>query len=506
MRQVIDLGATEARDFFLKGSSYFSADLPNYFSFESLLKHVSAILGDRDCLSTKELIRDPRPSEREAVNYPLFTNKDGRFAWRPLEIIHPTLYVSIINILCRPENWDLVKQRFSEFSQGKVKCCSIPVLASEGTKDSSAQIMNWWQEIEQQSIIYSLEYSHLLVTDVADCYGSLYTHSIAWAIHGLEQAKKEKNNKELLGNKLDFYIRQGRSGQTNGIAQGSVLIDFIAELVLGFVDSLISQDLELQNLDKFKILRYRDDYRIFTNSDFEADKILKIICEKLKICGMRIADSKTYLSTNIISTSIKADKIAAINLQDFGSANAPTLQKKLLRLHSFGQKYPNSGALKRLLANLHAELARRSSKNEERDIQVLSAILCDIAVTSPGTIPAVAASLSQLLEMQSKSEKQALWTKICQKMSRLPNNGYLEIWLQRVTKPESVDLAYDWTEYLCRIANGDHVALWNSDWIGCDSLRNAHDVSSIIVKQPKDMPELITPEEIELFSRRAFSY
>lgn len=121
-------------------------------------------------------------------------------------------------------------------------------------------------------------------------------------------------------------------------------------------------------------------------------------------------------------------------------------------------------------------------------------------------MPAVAASLSQLMQTQSKSEKQALWTRICHKMSRLPNNGYLEIWLQRVTKPESVDLAYHWTECLCKIANGDHVALWNSDWIRCDRLRSAHDVSNIIVKKPKDMPELITPEEIELFSRTAFSY
>ncbi|MCZ8278812.1 MAG: RNA-directed DNA polymerase [Acetobacteraceae bacterium] len=506
MIKVIDLDSTEARDFFLKGSSYFSADLPDYFSFEPVLKRVSDVLDGRDCFSTKELIRNPPPAERGTVNYPLFTNKDGRFAWRPLEIIHPTLYVSTINILCRPDNWDLVKRRFSEFSRGKIRCCSIPMLGSDSAKDSSAQILTWWQEIEQQSIIYSLKYSHLLLTDVADCYGSLYTHSIAWAIHGMERAKKEKNNKELLGNKLDSYIRQGRSGQTNGIAQGSVLIDFIAELVLGFVDSLISESLELESLGEFKILRYRDDYRIFTNSDFDADKILKIISEKLKTCGMRIADSKTHLSTDIISTSIKADKIAAMNLQDLGTANAPTLQKKLLRLHSFAQKYPNSGALKRLLANVHIELASRSSNTEDRDVQVLSAIFCDIAVTSPGTIPAVAASLSQLMQMQNKNEKQALWTDICRKMSRLPNNGYLEIWLQRVTKPESVDLAYDWTESLCRIANGDHVALWNSEWIECDNLRSAHDASNILVKQPRDMPELISPEEIELFSRRVLSY
>ena len=41
---------------------------------------------------------------------------------------------------------------------------------------------------------YSLEFSHVLHTDVVDCYGSLYTHSISWAIHGLEEAKRNKRN------------------------------------------------------------------------------------------------------------------------------------------------------------------------------------------------------------------------------------------------------------------------------------------------------------------------
>ena len=55
-------------------------------------------------------------------------------------------------------------------------------------------------------------------------------------------------------------------GQTNGIPQGSVLTDFIAEIVLGYIDSKLSERIrkEIGSIN-YKIIRYRDDYRIFTN-------------------------------------------------------------------------------------------------------------------------------------------------------------------------------------------------------------------------------------------------
>jgi RNA-directed DNA polymerase len=74
----------------------------------------------------------------------------------------------------------------------------------------------------------------------SDCYGSLYTHSISWALHGLEDSKNRKGKNPLLGDKIDFHIRAGRYGQTNGISQGSVLMNFVAEVVLGYVDEQIN--------------------------------------------------------------------------------------------------------------------------------------------------------------------------------------------------------------------------------------------------------------------------
>ena len=241
--------------------------------------------------------------------------------------MNPAIYVSLVNLLSSTDHWPEITARLATFDNGIVTCCSSPVVSDDKQSDQATQVKNWWQAVEQRSLVYSLEYSYVLHTDVTDCYGSLYTHSISWALHGYEKSKAARGKSKLLGDKIDSFIRAGRYGQTNGISQGSVLMDFLAELVLGNVDELIAG--ELEEADNFKILRYRDDYRIFTNSDVRAEQILKVISDKLRTVGMRLGVSKTFVSTNVVEGSIKPDKLAGIDLQDLGESNAKTIQKQL---------------------------------------------------------------------------------------------------------------------------------------------------------------------------------
>ena len=424
MKKLLDLSSEEARTHFLKGSSYFNSDIPNYISFEPILTDVATVLGDKNFATFKAL----SPNDFSGVNYSFLANKDGKFAWRPFELIHPAIYVSLVNVICDTSNWTSIQQRFLEFEGGAVDCCSAPVLSTDDQKDVATQINSWWQKIEQRSLECSLEFSQVLHTDVVDCYGSLYTHSISWAIHGLEEAKRNKRNDSLLGNKIDTHIQASRYGQTNGISQGSVLMDFIAEIVLGYVDMQINS--MLGESTDFCILRYRDDYKIFANSDEKVEEILQVVSDKLMPVGMKLGVSKTVLSRNVVEGSIKPDKLAGIDLQDLGDANAKTLQKQLLRLHSFGQRFPNSGALRRLVSEFHTKISNQTEKPDDLEVQV--AIATDIGFVSPSTFPAIAGILSHLISLASSEEKPRLWQKVRNKMKRVPYNGYLEIWLQRV--------------------------------------------------------------------------
>ena len=497
MKKLVELSYQEARRHFLKGSSYFNADLPNYISFEPILNDVATVLNGNSFSG----YQSAPPKDFASVNYDFLANKDGKFAWRPLELIHPAIYVSLVNIVCEPDNWKHIQNRFSDFEVGAVECCSAPVMSLDNQTDTATQIRSWWQTVEQRSLIYSLEFSHIFHTDVTDCYGSLYTHSIAWALHGFEEAKTNKK-RNLLGDKIDSYIRAGRYGQTNGISQGSVLMDFIAEIVLGYVDEQINSSIGKPN--DFRILRYRDDYRIFANSDDRAEQILQVISDKLRLVGMRLGASKTVLNRNVIEGSIKPDKLAGIDLQDLGDANAKTIQKQLLRLHSFGQRYPNSGALRRLVSEFHDKISMQSENPD--DLEVLVAIATDIGFVSPATFPAVAGILSHLISLASTEDKTRLWTKVRKKMARVPYNGYLEIWLQRVTQPKAVDIQFISNELICKIVNGETPNLWENGWISHRDLKNALDVSKINVGSVSDAQEVIQPEEVALFKENAWAY
>jgi len=71
-----------------------------------------------------------------------------------------------------------------------IQCESLPVISAYYKKDKAAQIIHWSEEVERKSIICSLEYDYLFHTDIMDCYGSIYTHSIPWALHDKAIAKK----------------------------------------------------------------------------------------------------------------------------------------------------------------------------------------------------------------------------------------------------------------------------------------------------------------------------
>lgn len=498
MKRLIDLSNKEARAHFLKGNSYFNGDLPRYISFEPILNEVATVLNGGSYAKFKAT----NPSDLPNVNYSFIANKDGRFAWRPYELMHPAIYVSLVNVICEEENWESIKTRVEKFEEGVVDCCSAPVMSVDHQTDVAMQIKIWWQRVEQQSLAYSLDFSHLLHTDVTDCYGSLYTHSISWAVHGLEEAKKNKGKNSFLGNKIDSHIQASRYGQTNGILQGSILMDFIAEIVLGYVDEQINS--ELGDAEDIRILRYRDDYRIFANSDERADAVLKIVSDKLRSVGMKLGVSKTFSCRNVVEGSIKPDKLAGIELQDLGKANAKTIQKQLMRLHSFGQRFPNSGALRRLVSEFHTSVYEQTDVPDDLDVQV--AIATDIAFVSPATFPAIAGILSHLISLASSQEKERLWRKVRDKMKRVPYNGYLEIWLQRVTQPKAVGITFESNEPICQIVNGGSLKLWECDWIANDALKKAIDVNKIVVANVVEEEEVIQPEEVELFKQNAWAY
>lgn len=503
VRNILELSHSEAKDFFLKGESYNKFDLPSYIKFDQILSDVDAELIGKNLSDFYELIKyktadgedkakSDSPKNHEEVNYTILNNKDGKYAWRPMQLIHPALYVSLIHKITDDKNWLTIQTCFERFSQNpKIECMSLPVVSSTDDSDKAAQVTRWWGAVEQKSIGLALDYEHLVHTDIADCYGSIYTHSVAWALHTKTEAKKNASDKKLIGNVIDWHLQGMSYGQTNGIPQGSVLMDFIAELVLGYADLLLSKKIA-GKISEYHIIRYRDDYRIFTNSTQDGEKILKLLTETMIELGLKLSPQKTSATNQVVSASIKSDKLYWIKQKQ----RERNFEKHLLIIHELSNEFPGSGSLNVALNQFHKRII--NIKKLDKDIVPWISIIVDIAYRNPRTYPISAAILSKLVSLlNSDDQKRDIFKKIVSRFSKIPNTGHLMIWLQRITLPFDKDYAYE--EPVCQLIAGKQVQIWNSEWLN-NRLKNLIDPKKIIDSEKiKKLSPVIQKQEVELF-------
>jgi len=491
--KVTKLSNTEAKQFFLKEKSYCYIDLPHYFSFSNLLNNVTEKIGTH---SMSDFFSDTsaKLSDLYGINYLLFSNKDGKFEWRPLQLIHPIIYVSLVNKICEEKNWHYIVKKFKEYGNSKVNCISIPAQSETKESDKAESIINWCSNFEKQSIRLGLEYQYMLKTDITNCYGSIYTHSIAWALHGKAKAKKAKKD-DLIGNIIDRHIQNMSYGQTNGIPQGSVLMDFIAEIILGYADvefTKLLDDTSVYNISDIKILRYRDDYRIFSNNPKTLEVAIKYLTEVLIDLGLKINSAKTCISDNIIKDALKSDKFFWINNKQIRNNN---YQKNLHYLHSFAESFPNSGTLVKELFNFYKKI--KPKKYIKGDIIVMSSIVTDIMYKNPKVYPQCSAILSKLLDMIDFNEAKDILKLIIERLKYVPNATLLNIWLQRIARPFKMSISFD--NKICRKVIDANVSIWESTWLR-GNFKKLVDETDIINREAFDeLSKVVNVNEIQLF-------
>ena len=432
--KIYELSASEAEEYFLRGEVYCTFDLPQYFNFGALLQELKSIVGNGKCSD----FQNEDPKKRDNINHIIYANKDGKYLWRPYTLIHPLLYVLLVNTITDETNWKVVQERFNIFqSTSNTNCQSLSIIDNKGhqdieeskrrTGDRSLIIRNWWENIELESISLSLKYSHILETDISDCYSSIYTHSIPWALHGKEEAKKKRSGL-LLGDIIDADIRRMSWGQTDGIPQGSDLMNFIAEICLGYVDLELNDKLEelkkSSTIGDYHILRYRDDFKIFTNSAKDGEIIVKSLSEVLIDSGLKLNRTKTIANDIILKGAIKLDKWHRIKYGDHGDHGDHLTRKKylqrLLKILDMSIEFPNSGSLLRLLNDFS-----RTIKGKEKlyNTKQLIAVIVDIAFRNPKTYPISCAILSQLLPDIEEVEQKDIIDDILNKFESIPNTG-----------------------------------------------------------------------------------
>lgn len=490
MKSILSMSSIGARNYLLKSESYSNIELPIYFNFDAIIKHILKVTEGKNLSS---FYNDKiKPQDLDDVNYTIIKNKNGKYDWRPVELIHPFIYIQLVETITSMENWKFIKSRFKQYRKNKrINCCSIPGESATKKHDKKATIYNWINNVEQNTIKLSLSYKYMATTDISNCYASIYTHSIAWALYTKEEAKKKenRNNDKLLGNIIDSFLRKMNYNQTNGIPQGSVLTDFIAEIILGYADELLSEKLSDFDVD-YQIIRYRDDYRIFANSEIELNEILKVLTEVLFELNFKLNVTKTEITDNIIKDSMKKDKYELLNLYINPKL---TLEQKLLIIKQISDNYFSDRRIKSLITDLYEKEVKNLKRKPRHYAEIIS-IIVDIMYNKPGLYNISIAILSELLKKLSTNEKKYFIDLIIKKFQNTPNTEYLNIWLQRLTINDSEEKDYDCN--ICKKVYDTKTKIWNSSWLNIDIKEEC----IIDLETLKNISDVISSEEVDRFN------
>ena len=518
-RNILTLNHDEAMDFFMKSEQYHGFELPEYFSFDEVLKYVREkvrIIPYEECLQ-----KGVSPDSLSDVNLDILLNKDGRYAVRPIILANPFLYYFLVREVCCESNWQVIKDLFEKFNVPHITSCAIPVIPNEKEPFHKATtINNWWNSMEQRSIELSLEYRYMFVTDITNCYGSVNPQAFDWAFM-LKGTSYEKEDESVIAQNIQSYLRAFQQGRNIGIPQGSAIFDFVGEIILGYSDLLLHESLQAKAKEyegqgkafpDYEIIRYRDDYRIFCSNREALEDISYILQQVLERLNFRMNSQKTKISDSIVTDAVKSDKLAYIyNTPIFNKKGVDfdSFEKHLLYILMFSRQYPDSGSVRTMLSDIDKRIEehlksldeKSTSKTEDWEtfdlgeeakpakseglfselkvynrskyipggsVRALSAVCTQIALDNVGCSHYALRIISRIIDsLKNMDEKRSIIDLVYYKLCNQPNSSYNQLWLQNMTYTQDKKQGTSpYTLRLCQLVAGKAVdPLWNNDWL-----------------------------------------
>lgn len=536
-KNILSLTSEEVMSFFLKSSQYHTFELPEYFDFTKVLEFVKDSVNDRNY---EDCVADSLPDEMSDVNLDIILNKDGRYAVRPIALANPFLYYFLVREICNEEGWNQVQKLFERFSVPNITSCAIPIVpAAKEAFYKSTTILNWWSSMEQRAIELSLEYRYMFVSDITNCYGSVNPQAFEWAFN-LKNTEYESKGESKIAKNIQRYLRAMQQGRNIGIPQGSVIFDFIGEIILGYSDLLLHEALQAKSEEyksegkifpKYEIIRYRDDYRIFCNDKDTLEEISYILQQVLESLNFRMNSQKTRICDSIVTDAVKSDKLAYIYntpIINKKGTDFDSFEKHLLYILMFARQYPDSGSVRTMLSDLDKRVAEHLKPYEEEiftfsfdgdeepkakkvmkqrklsggTVRAMAAICAQIALENVNNVQYALRVMSRMVEsLNDEDEKWDIRNKVYEKLCNQPNSSYNQLWLQNITFQHDLKVGKSpYTMRLCRVAAGDdEVQLWNNDWIK-SSLSKGFPVASIVDQETLDkVTPVITFRETRMY-------
>ena len=199
---------------------------------------------------------------------------------RQMGVPHPESY--IVQCLALKRHWEKIKEYCAK--------PKTPVSRIYVRKMSGGRVFRMTykgkEHLENEEVdICNMMGAHYIVrTDISNCFPSIYTHSIPWALHGRSKSKKDRSVL-LKGNLLDKVTQGVRDGQSNGLLIGPHASNVISEIILTRIDD------EMIRKGYKRFSRYIDDYTFYAKTHNEAEAFIRDL-------GMQMREYELVLNRN----------------------------------------------------------------------------------------------------------------------------------------------------------------------------------------------------------------
>ena len=228
--------------------------------------------------------------EKDGRDYIRYESTRNTNIPRLLSIPSPFSYSNLCN--CIASNWDEIirileektanqKYKYSQIHIQKLKGKDFLFEMSHNYTDKDRKLVESIQKIPIRN-------KYRVDADISSCFPSIYSHALSWALAGKEEAKKNKNDKSKWYNILDFYSRNIKNEETNGLLIGPHSSNLLSEIVLCCIDKELS--------DKYQYIRNIDDFTCFVETEDNAEHFLLDLNDTLKDYELSLNTKKTRIT------------------------------------------------------------------------------------------------------------------------------------------------------------------------------------------------------------------
>ncbi len=317
----------------------------------------------------------PTRTECVRVHFP-----KSEFTDRTFGIMHPHVHNDIAFHISR--NWKKIVDALIPIDSA-VTAYSFPIPVNNrapgrvGNLRSGRMIYEFIDMTDDDLVSVAYRYTHLVKADIKNFYPSIYTHSLAWALHGKKVVRQSKNlhNFDLVGNRLDKLFQYANDACTNGLPIGPVVSDVAAEIIAASVDRELTRHLRELNID-FAAVRFKDDYRILVKSEHDGRSVIKALQASLREFNLELSDEKTKVE--LLPTGLFREWVSryhAIHPRRRRAFSWKQFRELYLGVVEIDRACPGTGVIDRFLADIvskdgHLKL-HLEEPNLERSISML---------------------------------------------------------------------------------------------------------------------------------------